>query len=256
MTTSRINAYRWPARLVSHKPFAAERYFITSSSIWQVFFAENYDFSFLFSLFCQWPHFLCKMHNPGAFCRWKTPPLPFAASVWAIKAGVIPILYKDTPSVCSLRSQPPSPRGRLNPLSPLPLVASSSPEGGAFAIYRSAQIKLPLRGQISPGRGKMSPQVTKGGIWHRAAMTERVFPSSPSQSKPIGFDSSPKGRALGMAVQFPAELQSVRFRQSLSLWERWHGASRDGEGEVAPRSAVASAGSRRCKCRLPLRPHP
>ena len=39
--------------LVSHKPFAAERYFITSSSIWQVFFAENYDFSFLFSLFCQ-----------------------------------------------------------------------------------------------------------------------------------------------------------------------------------------------------------
>ena len=38
----------------------------------------------------------------------------------------------STPSVCSLRSQPPSPRGRLNPLSPLPLVASSSPEGGAF----------------------------------------------------------------------------------------------------------------------------
>ena len=41
-----------------------------------------------------------------------------------------------------------------------------------------------------------------------------------------------------MAVQFPTELQSVRFRQSLSLWERWHGASRDGEGEVAPRSAA------------------
>lgn len=30
-------------------------------------------------------------------------------------------------------------------------------------------------------------------------------------------DTSPKGRALGMAVQFPVELQSVRFRQSLSL---------------------------------------
>ena len=89
MTTSRINAYRWPARLVSHKPFAAERYFITSSSIWQVFFAENYDFSFLFSLFCQQPHFLCKMHNLSAFCRWKTPPFPFAASVWAgqVKEG-------------------------------------------------------------------------------------------------------------------------------------------------------------------------
>ena len=97
MTTSRINAYRWPARLVSHKPFAAERYFITSSSIWQVFFAENYDFSFLFSLFCQWPHFLCKMHNLSTFCRWKTPPLPFAASVWAGKAGVIPNYIKEFP---------------------------------------------------------------------------------------------------------------------------------------------------------------
>ena len=52
----------------------------------------NYDFSFLFSLFCQWPHFLCKMHNPGAFCRWKTPSLPFSASVWAGKAGVITII--------------------------------------------------------------------------------------------------------------------------------------------------------------------
>ncbi len=40
-----------------------------------------------------------------------------------------------------------------------------------------------------------------------------------------------KGRALGMAVQFPAKVQSIRSRQSLSLWERWHGASRDGEGE-------------------------
>ena len=36
-----------------------------------------------------------------------------------------------------------------------------------------------------------------------------------------------------MAVWFPVELQSVRFRQSLSLWERWHGVSRDGEGEDA-----------------------
>ena len=42
-----------------------------------------------------------------------------------------------------------------------------------------------------------------------------------------------KGRALGMAVQFPAKVQSIRSRQSLSLWERWHGVSRDGEGEPA-----------------------
>ena len=37
-----------------------------------------------------------------------------------------------------------------------------------------------------------------------------------------------------MAVQFPAEVQSVRFRQ------RWHGVSRDGEGEHADHSAALS----------------
>ena len=37
-----------------------------------------------------------------------------------------------------------------------------------------------------------------------------------------------------MAVQFPAEVQSVRFRQ------RWHGVSRDGEGEHTDHSAVLS----------------
>ena len=55
---------------------------------------------------------------------------------------------KPTLSVCFRWSQPAPPKGEL------------------FAIFRSARIKLPLRGQISPGRGKMSPQVTKGGIWH------------------------------------------------------------------------------------------
>ena len=49
-----------------------------------------------------------------------------------------------------------------------------------------------------------------------------------------------KGRALGITVQFPIQVQSVRFRQSLSLWERWHGASRDGEGEDAYGGAHSS----------------
>ena len=51
-------------------------------------------------------------------------------------------------------------------------------------------------------------------------------------------DSSPKGRALGMAVSFPVELQSVRFRQSLSLWERWHCVSNDREGEPAEKENI------------------
>mgnify|MGYP006914616516 CR=1 len=41
-----------------------------------------------------------------------------------------------------------------------------------------------------------------------------------------------------MAVSFPVELQSVRFRQSLSLWERWHCVSNDREGEPAEKENI------------------
>jgi hypothetical protein len=92
MTTSRINAYRWPARLVSHKPFAAERYFITSSSIWQVFFAENYDFSFFIFSVLSMAAFSVQDAQSRRFLPVENSPFPFAASVWAGKAGVIPIL--------------------------------------------------------------------------------------------------------------------------------------------------------------------
>ena len=85
MTTSRIYAYRWPARLVSHKPFAAESYSITPSCIWQVFFRKKNEFSFLFSPFCQRAHFLCKMHNPQAFLPVENSAAPAAQClVWAV----------------------------------------------------------------------------------------------------------------------------------------------------------------------------
>ena len=90
MTTSRIYAYRWPARLVSHKPFAAESYSITPSCIWQVFFRKKNEFSFLFSPFCQRAHFLCKMHNPQAFLPVENSAVPAAQYlVWT----VLPLLY-------------------------------------------------------------------------------------------------------------------------------------------------------------------
>ena len=90
MTTSRIYAYRWPARLVSHKPFAAESYSITPSCIWQVFFRKKNEFSFLFSPFCQRAHFLCKMHNPQAFLPVENSAAPVVQClVWA----VLPLLY-------------------------------------------------------------------------------------------------------------------------------------------------------------------
>ena len=90
MTTSRIYAYRWPARLVSHKPFAAESYSITPSCIWQVFFRKKNEFSFLFSPFCQRAYFLCKMHNPQAFLPVENSAAPAVQClVWA----VLPLLY-------------------------------------------------------------------------------------------------------------------------------------------------------------------
>ena len=40
-----------------------------------------------------------------------------------------------------------------------------------------------------------------------AALREK---GSPSQSSPVGLASSPKGRAFGMAAQFPSKVQSLR----------------------------------------------
>ena len=83
MTTSRIYAYRWPARLVSHKPFAAERYFITSACIWQVFFEKNRNFLFYFlrTVFCA---IFCAFRTTGSsFGRGKLPfsqYFPFCAA--------------------------------------------------------------------------------------------------------------------------------------------------------------------------------
>ena len=90
MTTSRIYAYRWPARLVSHKPFAAESYSITPSCIWQVFFRKKNEFSFLFSPFCQRAHFLCKMHNPQAFLPVENSAV---SAVQCLVWTVLPLLY-------------------------------------------------------------------------------------------------------------------------------------------------------------------
>ena len=73
MTTSRIYAYRWPARLVSHKPFAAERYFITSSCIWQVFFREIANFLFYSVCFISPDIFCAECTMLWQFFLWKTP---------------------------------------------------------------------------------------------------------------------------------------------------------------------------------------
>ena len=149
MTTSRIYAYRWPARLVSHKPFAAESYSITPSCIWQVFFRKKNEFSFLFSPFCQRAHFLCKMHNPQAFLPVENSAVPAAQClVWAIRARVIPIIQG-------------------NPLRPLPPVASSSPAS-----------VLALSGANAPALPKGEP-LAKPVTWHLSRKLYRHAKASP-----------------------------------------------------------------------------
>ena len=104
MTTSRINAYRWPARLVSHKPFAAERYFITSSSIWQVFFAENYDFSFFYFLcFVNRRIFCARCTISALFAGGKLPYSPLQHQYGREKRGVY-LLYKERACALSVKA--------------------------------------------------------------------------------------------------------------------------------------------------------
>ena len=147
MTTSRIYAYRWPARLVSHKPFAAERYSITSSCIWQVFFRKKNEFSFLFSLFCQRAHFLCKMHNPLAFCGWKTPPPRVCWDSMGGKGGGYTYYVR--------RPLPSAPAGRATS-SP-----SQSPTVTDSPFCRCAT--------SSPGAGEVFPQ--RESPWHGGAVS-------------------------------------------------------------------------------------
>ena len=176
MTTSRIYAYRWPARLVSHKPFAAENYSITPSCIWQGFFRKKNEFSFLFSPFCQSAHFLCKMHNPQAFLPVENSAAPAAQClVWT----VLPLLY-----IYNKR------QGRSTTVLALSVKACRLCQlSQRESPWQSTQTSSLCQG-LSLGRGGCE----------RSEQTER------------------------------ARLLSCR--------------------------AAASAGSRRCKCRSPLRPHP
>ena len=126
MTTSRIYAYRWPARLVSHKPFAAERYFITSSCIWQVFFR---DFSekirfFFFIFFFRPPgsNFVQNAQFPEPPSGGKPEP-PFQDAPKKL------LLYKN-----SLRhrcAMPPLPKGEVLETNLSVCFADSSPNRGA-----------------------------------------------------------------------------------------------------------------------------
>ena len=166
MTTSRIYAYRWPARLVSHKPFAAESYSITPSCIWQVFFRKKNEFSFLFSPFCQRAHFLCKMHNPQAFLPVENSAAPAVQClVWAVlsllyiynkKQGRSTTVLALSVKACRLCQLPrggsqPSQAHSVRQIPPFVAARHLLPSLSPTVTF------LPGAGRICPDRGKMSP---------------------------------------------------------------------------------------------------
>ena len=145
MTTSRIYAYRWPARLVSHKPFAAERYFITSSCIWQVFFRDfSEKIRFFFFIFFFWPpgsNFVQNAQFPEAPSGGKPEP-PFQDAPKKLLLYKNPLRHRCT--------MPLSRRSRFGK-----------------RTSQSASQTAPLTGE--PLAGRASPAVRLGSIGRKAA---------------------------------------------------------------------------------------
>ena len=97
------------------------------------------------------------------FHRWgrkgkRQLPRLFPAETVARRENVLAL------SVCSLRSHPPLPKGE----------ALAEPEGLHLhrKVCRHAK-GSPFEERLPPLRGKMSPQVTKGGIWTRSGLRGR-----------------------------------------------------------------------------------
>ena len=140
MTTSRIYAYRWPARLVSHKPFAAERYFITSSCIWQVFFRDfSEKIRFFFFIFFFWPPGSNFVQN----AQFPEPPLP-------VENRSRPFRMPQKSSCYTKPSVTPLPKARF-----------------WKQTSQSASQTAPLTGE--PLAGRASPAVRTGPMERKAA---------------------------------------------------------------------------------------
>ena len=122
----------------------------------------------------------------------------------------------STPSVCSLRSQPPSPRGRLQ-------------------WWR----------QSFRQRQKASPW----GSWRRRRLRGFYRPRPLSQSL-AALTALPKGEPLAVHANFTS------LPRPLPLGEVDANVVSRRRGRGCSPQRRASAGSWHCKCRFPPRPHP
>ena len=133
--------------------------------------------------------------KPSFFAQCTALPRPQARFLWEsvhTPSGFAPErAAANTPSVCSLRSQPPSPRGRLNSLSQslTALTAPSEREPLAYPqtlcpnrkLYRHA--KGPILEDDFPRSGGRCRAATKRGICRRRRLGE--YPQMPSRENEI-----------------------------------------------------------------------
>ena len=106
MTTSRINAYRWPARLVSHKPFAAGDILSHLRLFGKMFFQKlRFSFIFLLSFFCARCTIFCRI-----FCSilGKAGVIPaFTAFSRSVVTANFPIAFQDRAAMTENRPAAP-----------------------------------------------------------------------------------------------------------------------------------------------------
>ena len=104
----------------------------------------------------------------GSFCVWSI----LVAAAFLVSGLALSV------KACRLCQLPP--KGTANPLSPLPLVASSSPEGGALDICRSAQKALPS-GELARERLRGFSLLKVGRSFLRsAALSQKAALQMPS----------------------------------------------------------------------------
>ncbi len=203
MTTSRIYAYRWPARLVSHKPFAAERYFITSSCIWQVFFRDfSEKIRFFFFIFFFWPpgsNFVQNAQFPEAPSGGKPEP-PFQDAPKTLLLYKNPLRHR-----CAM---PPLPKGEVLEANLSVCFADSSPNRGALGRPGKPCCSLGLN--WAQGSGPCSH-------WQR--LRDCALPKSAGQAV-VNRDSG--ARSFPIAENFARSARPLPTRQWLPYQGSWH----------------------------------
>ena len=194
MTTSRINAYRWPARLVSHKPFAAERYFITSSCyLASVFCRKLRFFFFIFSVLSMAAFSVQDAQSQRFLPVENSPASPCSISMGGKGRGYT-YIYRGNASLSQSFVQP-SREGVIGCAMPAP------PRGELSLAVHANFISLP----------KVSP-LGRGGC-ERSEQTERATVAIPARSRQSSEGNKRRQAAASPLRPLPVKKQTGKARR-------------------------------------------